>query len=68
LKFPYSELESRLDEKVEPVYLLVGDQDLLRELAAKKLQNAVVGEFRSPFDFERFVASRDASGSLCPRT
>jgi DNA polymerase-3 subunit delta len=57
LKFPYSELESRLDEKVEPVYLLVGDQDLLRELAAKKLQNAVVGEFPSPFspfNFERF--------------
>ena len=57
MKFPYSELESRLDEKVEPVYLLVGDQDLLRELAAKKLQNAGVGAFPSPFspfNFERF--------------
>src|SRR3989304_6558622 len=57
MKLAYSDLESRLDEKVEPVYLLLGDQDLLRELAAKKLQNAVVGETPSPFspfNFERF--------------
>jgi DNA polymerase-3 subunit delta len=54
LKFSYAELESRLDEKVEPVYLLLGDQDLLRELAASKLQAAVVGEAPSPFHFERF--------------
>ena len=57
MKLSYSDLESRLDDGVELVYLLVGDQDLLRELAAKKLQNAVVGEFPSPFspfNFERF--------------
>jgi DNA polymerase-3 subunit delta len=54
LKFSYSELESRLDDKVEPVYLLLGDQDLLRELAAGKLQTAVVGDAPSPFHFERF--------------
>jgi len=65
LKLAYSGLESRLDEKVEPVYLLLGDQDLLRELAAKKLQNAVVGEMPSsfsPFNFERFEGENgDAS-------
>ncbi len=65
MKFSYSELESRLDERVEPVYLLVGDQDLLRELAAKKLQSAVVGEMPSsfsPFNYERFDGeSGDAS-------
>jgi len=62
LKLDYSGLESRLDEKVEPVYLLLGDQDLLRELAAKKLQNAVVGEMPSPFNFDRFDGeSGDAS-------
>lgn len=54
MKFAYAELEKRLDERVEPVYLLAGDQDLLRELAAGKLQNAVVGETPSPFNFERF--------------
>ena len=54
MKLSYSELESRLDERVEAVYLLVGDQDLLRELSAKKLQIAVVGETPSPFSFERF--------------
>ncbi len=62
MKFSYSELESRLDEKVEPVYLLLGDQDLLRELAAEKLEAAVVGETPSPFNFERFDGeSGDAS-------
>lgn len=62
MKLDYSGLESRLDEKVEPVYLLLGDQDLLRELAAKKLQNAVVGEMPSPFNFDRFDGeSGDAS-------
>ena len=65
MKLAYSGLESRLDEKVEPVYLLLGDQDLLRELAAKKLQNAVVGEMPSsfsPFNFERFEGENgDAS-------
>lgn len=54
MKLAYSGLESRLDEKVEPVYLLLGDQDLLRELASRKLQNAIVGEMPSPFNFERF--------------
>ncbi len=62
MKLAYSDLESRLGEKVEPVYLLLGDQDLLRELAAKKLQNAVVGEMPSPFNFDRFDGeSGDAS-------
>ncbi len=54
MKLSYSDLESRLEERIDPVYLLVGDQDLLRELAAAKLQNAVVGEAPSPFNFERF--------------
>lgn len=54
MKVTYSELEGRLDERVEPVYLLVGDQDLLRELAAKKLRTAVVGETPSPFSLEQF--------------
>jgi DNA polymerase-3 subunit delta len=54
LKVPYAELESRLERGIEPVYLLAGDQDLLRELSAKKIQRAVVGEDPSPFSFERF--------------
>jgi DNA polymerase-3 subunit delta len=54
VRISYSELEGLLDEKVEPVYLLVGDQDLLRELSARKLQIAVAGESPSPFNFERF--------------
>jgi DNA polymerase-3 subunit delta len=67
LKIAYAELEERLDREVEPVYLLVGDQDLLREIAAKKLQKAVVGENPSPFSFERFDGeseSKDASRIL----
>lgn len=39
---------------MEPVYLLVGDQDLLRELSAGKLRTAVAGETPSPFSFEQF--------------
>ncbi|HEY7697886.1 MAG TPA: DNA polymerase III subunit delta, partial [Vicinamibacteria bacterium] len=54
MKLTYSELEGRLEEKVEPVYLLVGDQDLLRELSAKKLRRSVVGETPSPFCLEQF--------------
>ncbi|MGH9390380.1 MAG: DNA polymerase III subunit delta, partial [Vicinamibacteria bacterium] len=54
MKVSYSELDSHLDQRVEPVYLLVGDQDLLRDLSAKKLQAAVVGETPSRFSFERF--------------
>ncbi len=54
MRVAYSELGSALEKRVEPVYFLVGDQDLLRELAARKLQGAVVGEDPSPFAFERF--------------
>lgn len=62
MKVAYSALESALDERVEPVYLLSGDQDLLRELAARKIQRVVVGEDPSPFAFERFDGeSGDAS-------
>jgi DNA polymerase III subunit delta len=62
LKVPYSGLDSRLDERIEPVYVLSGDQDLLRELAGRKLQRAVVGDDPSPFAFERFDGeSGDAS-------
>ena len=54
MKVAYSALETALDERVEPVYLLSGDQDLLRELAAAKIQRAVVGDDPSPFVCERF--------------
>ncbi len=54
MKIPYPELEDRLDREVESVYLLIGDQDLLRELAARKLEKAVLGDEPSPFGFERF--------------
>jgi DNA polymerase-3 subunit delta len=54
LRLSYSELESHLDQRIEPVYLLVGDQDLLRELSAKKLQRSVLGEDLNPFSFDRF--------------
>jgi DNA polymerase-3 subunit delta len=64
LKIGYAELEDRLEKDVEPVYILLGDQDLLRDLAARKLQKAVVGENPSPFSFERFdgeIEGKDAS-------
>ena len=62
MKLSHSELERSLEGGVEPLYLLVGDQDLLRELSAKRLQDAVVGESPSPFSFERFDGeSGDAS-------
>jgi DNA polymerase-3 subunit delta len=62
LKVAYAALEGALDARVDPVYLLSGDQDLLRELAAAKIQRAVVGEDPSPFVFERFDGeSGDAS-------
>ena len=54
MKVAYSALETALDKRVEPVYLLSGDQDLLRELAAAKIQRAVVGDDPSPFVCERF--------------
>lgn len=54
MRVSYSELEGHLERRVEPAYLLVGDQDLLRELAAGKLQIAVVGEAPSAFSFDRF--------------
>jgi DNA polymerase-3 subunit delta len=63
LRIPYSDLDSRLEGNVEPSYLLAGDQDLLRELAAKKIQRAVVGESPSPFNFERFDGETVPDGS-----
>ncbi len=64
MRFAYSGLASSLEKRVEPVYLLVGDQDLLRELAAKKLQSAVVGEDPSPFAFERFDGESGDSSNM----
>jgi DNA polymerase-3 subunit delta len=61
LKLSFSELESRLDERVEPVYLIAGDQDLLRELSLRKIQKAAVGEAPSPFNFERFDGESESA-------
>jgi DNA polymerase-3 subunit delta len=54
LKLSYSDLAEHLEGRLEPVYVLSGDQDLLRELAGKKLQQAVTGEEPTPFNLERF--------------
>jgi DNA polymerase-3 subunit delta len=53
VKLAYSELSAHLEKRTEPVYALLGDQDLLRELAGSKIQHAVVGDDPSPFHLER---------------
>jgi DNA polymerase III subunit delta len=64
LKLSYTELASRLDQGIDPVYLLTGDQELLRELAGKTLRGAVVGEAPTAFNFERFDAEETSADQI----
>lgn len=54
MKLAYDDLATHLERRVDPIYLLAGDQDLLRELAAAKLHQVVVGEAPTAFNSERF--------------
>jgi DNA polymerase-3 subunit delta len=59
LKLPYSDLPEQLAKGPAPLYILSGDQDLLREQAAAKIQLAVVGERPTAFNLERFDGETD---------
>lgn len=55
MKLSYYELSSHLaDDDPSPVYVVTGNQELLRELAVQDLRAAVVGSEPTPFNFERF--------------
>lgn len=54
MKLSYYELDEHLATgELEPVYVLTGEQDLLRDLAAEAIQYAVVGDSPTPFNCER---------------
>lgn len=55
MKLSCYQLSSHLaDSEPSPVYVLAGEQELLRELALQDLREAIVGSEPSPFNFERF--------------
>lgn len=55
MKLSYYRLAAHLDQgKLEPVYVIMGEQDLLRELAAAKIKRHVLGEEETPFNLDRF--------------
>jgi len=55
VKLSYYRLAAHLDQgKLEPVYVIMGEQDLLRELAVAKIKHHVLGDEESPFNLDRF--------------
>lgn len=55
MKLSSHELAAHLaDAELAPVYVVAGDQELLRELAVQDIVRAVVGETPTAFNFERF--------------
>lgn len=51
----YPSLKAHLSRSgTAPAYVLVGEQDLLRELACQEIQEAVLGGERGPFNFDKF--------------
>lgn len=55
MKLSYYKLQEHLDKgKLGPTYVIVGSQDLLRELAIKALFREVLGDEPSPFSYDRF--------------
>jgi len=62
LKLSCYDLPAHLaDHEASPLFVLTGDQELLRELAVQDLLLAVVGSEPSPFNCERFEG-READG------
>ena len=63
MKLSYYKLPQHLDEgKLDPVYVVIGSQDLLRELAVDALTESAVDGERTPFTYERFDGE-DADGA-----
>lgn len=55
MKLSYYKLPQHLKNgKLDPVYVVVGSQDLLRELAVNALTESAVDGERTPFNYERF--------------
>ena len=55
MKLSYYRLAAHLDQgKLEPVYVIMGEQDLFRELAVAKIKRHVLGEEETPFNVDRF--------------
>ncbi len=55
MKLSYYRLAEHLDQgKLLPVYVVVGEQDLLRELAVAEIKRHVLGEAETPFNLDRF--------------
>ena len=55
MKLSYYKLPQHLDSgKLDPVYVVVGNQDLLRELAVNALTERAVDGEMTPFNYERF--------------
>lgn len=61
MKLSYSELSEGLARGPASFYILSGDQELLREQAAAKIQLAVVGEHPTPFNWDRFDGESDGA-------
>lgn len=55
MKLSYYKLQEHLDNgKLHPVYVVIGSQDLLRELAVNVLTESAVSGEKTPFNCERF--------------
>jgi DNA polymerase-3 subunit delta len=55
MKLSYYKLREHLDKgKLQPVYVISGTQDLLRELAVDTLAESALGGEKTPFNYERF--------------
>ena len=55
MKLSPTKLSDRLAKgSVDPVYVVTGEQDLLRELSLERIQSAAVGTQTNAFNLERF--------------
>lgn len=65
MKLSYYKLQQHLDAgKLEPVYIVTGNQDLLRELAVTSLRDVAVGGETTPFNYERFDGEEANGGQV----
>ena len=55
MKLSPTKLAERLTKgSLDPIYVVTGEQDLLREVSLARIQQATVGEQTNAFNFERF--------------
>lgn len=65
MKLSYYKLQEHLDKgKLAPVYVVTGEQDLLRELAVGLLQNHALAGEANPFVYERFDGEETDAASV----